>query len=84
MLDLIAQIKEIWENDRKRALDVANRIVESLKVEARAKPQVLGEESLRFTYLQLSQSFDPRHGGFGTSPKFPTLHNLLYLRARGG
>jgi hypothetical protein len=79
MLDLTAQIKETWEEDRKRALDVASRIVESLRLEPRTKPHPLGEESLRFAYLQLSQSFDPRHGGFGTAPKFPTPHNLLYL-----
>jgi uncharacterized protein YyaL (SSP411 family) len=79
MLDLIAHIKGIWIKDRKRALDVASRIVESLKVETISKTQSLGEESLRFAYLQLSQSFDSRHGGFGTTPKFPTPHNLLYL-----
>jgi uncharacterized protein YyaL (SSP411 family) len=79
MLDLIAQIKELWESDRKRALDISSRVVESLKREPRSKPHTLGEESLRFAYLQLSQSFDPRHGGFRTAPKFPTPHNLLYL-----
>ena len=79
MLDLIAQIKELWGSDRKRALDVSSRVVESLKVVPRSIPHSLGEESLRFAYLQLSQSFDPRHGGFRTAPKFPTPHNLLYL-----
>jgi uncharacterized protein YyaL (SSP411 family) len=79
MLDLIAQIKDIWENDRKRALDVSSRVVESLKLEPRIKAHTLGEETLKFAYLQLSQSFDPRHGGFRTAPKFPTPHNLLYL-----
>ncbi len=79
MLELTAQIKETWENDRRQALDVSNRVVESLKIEPSSKPQSLGEDTLRFAYLQLSQSFDPRHGGFGTAPKFPTPHNLLYL-----
>ena len=82
MLDLTAQIKELWGSDRKRALDVSSRVVESLKAEPRTKPHSLGEESLRFAYLQLSQSFDPRHGGFRTAPKFPTPHNLLYLLRR--
>jgi uncharacterized protein YyaL (SSP411 family) len=60
MLELTAQIKETWENDRRQALDVSNRVVESLKIESRSKPQSLGEETLRFAYLQLSQSFDVR------------------------
>ena len=25
------------------------------------------------------QMFDPEHGGFGSSPKFPTSHNLSFL-----
>ncbi len=79
MLELTAQIKDLWERDRTRALDVSTRIVESLHLEPSSKPQSLGEETLRFAYLQLSQSFDSRHGGFGTAPKFPTPHNLLYL-----
>ena len=33
MLDLIAQIKGIWESDRKRVLDVSSQIVENLKRE---------------------------------------------------
>jgi uncharacterized protein YyaL (SSP411 family) len=53
--------------------------VKNLKTEKRTKTQTLGEETLRFAYLQLSQSFDPRHGGFRTAPKFSTSHNLLYL-----
>ena len=79
ILELTAQIEEIWEGDRKQALDVSRRVVESLHLEPTSNPQSLSEETLRFAYLQLSQSFDPRHGGFGTAPKFPTPHNLLYL-----
>jgi uncharacterized protein YyaL (SSP411 family) len=79
MLELISYIKEIWKSDRERALDVSKRVEESLKYVKRAKPNSLGEETLKYAYLQLSQSFDSRHGGFGTAPKFPRPHNLLYL-----
>jgi uncharacterized protein YyaL (SSP411 family) len=30
-------------------------------------------------FQQLSQRFDSQHGGFGSAPKFPTPHNLLFL-----
>ena len=45
MLDLIAQIKDLWGRDRRKALEVSNRVVESLKMESRSKPQSLGEET---------------------------------------
>ena len=30
-------------------------------------------------YQELSKSFDEDNGGFGTAPKFPAAHNLLFL-----
>lgn len=30
-------------------------------------------------YRFLAQSFDSQYGGFGSAPKFPTPHNLLFL-----
>ena len=79
MLGLIAHIKALWGSNRERALDVASRVIESLRLEPETISHSLGGETLRFAYLQLSQSFDPRHGGFGNTPKFPTPFKLLYL-----
>ena len=30
-------------------------------------------------YAALASIYDPQNGGFGTAPKFPTPHNLLFL-----
>ena len=79
LLDLIARIKGIWESDRKSALDITKNVLSSLKIENKVDSQTLGENDLRFGYLQLSQAFDQIYGGFGTAPKFPTPHNLLFL-----
>jgi uncharacterized protein YyaL (SSP411 family) len=79
ILDLISSIQEIWKNDRSKAHNVTKHIIESLRYEPSTQSYSLGEETLKFAYYQLSNSFDQRHGGFGTAPKFPTPHKLLYL-----
>ncbi len=38
-------------------------------------PQQLISEAL----THFAESFDPKYGGFGQSPKFPSPHNLLFL-----
>lgn len=38
-----------------------------------------GTEAVDFAAEQLMSSFDPDFGGFGTSPKFPSPHNLMFL-----
>jgi len=39
----------------------------------------LDESVLQTAYEELSGRFDEQYGGFGTAPKFPTPHNLLFL-----
>ena len=39
----------------------------------------LDVDALHLAFTQLRRSFDPEHGGFGSAPKFPAPHNLLFL-----
>jgi uncharacterized protein YyaL (SSP411 family) len=39
----------------------------------------LSEEVLEEAYKNLARNFDEEHGGFGTAPKFPRPHSLLFL-----
>ena len=36
----------------------------------------------RQAYHELLHNYDPRHGGFGDAPKFPSPHNLAFLLQR--
>jgi uncharacterized protein YyaL (SSP411 family) len=78
MLDMIPRIKELWTSRRDEAEDIAAKIVSALK-EVPAQGEELNEDLLYDAYDTLFQIFDEHHGGFGTSPKFPTPHNLLFL-----
>jgi uncharacterized protein YyaL (SSP411 family) len=80
MLDLIPRIKEIWVTKHDEVLKSADQITAVLRQYSQEAPgEELGEPTLRNAFEQLSQRFDEQHGGFGSAPKFPTPHNLLFL-----
>ena len=76
--DLLTRIHEIWTTDRDALLQQAEQLVEQLRPRKTsgggADPQLL--DLAVSVYRKL---YDPRHGGFGNAPKFPTPHNLLFL-----
>ncbi len=79
MLELIPQIKELWNTKRDAVEAAADNSVKALKTAAESPGDELDEEYLYETYEQLLALFDDQHGGFGDAPKFPTPHNLMFL-----
>ena len=90
MMELLPKILDIWINNREELLDSADKILDYLtkaqKTEALTKD--LDGSFLARGYQALASIYDARNGGFGTSPKFPTPHHLLFLlrywRRQGG
>ena len=81
MLELIPRVKVLWEEKRGDLVESANSIVGTLESIARnLSPGDTPDRSvLESAYKELAGSFDSRHGGFGTAPKFPTPHNFTFL-----
>jgi uncharacterized protein YyaL (SSP411 family) len=81
MVDLIPRIQEMWENERDRLLEDADEVTDLLErsVTESGGTEAPDEEVLDEAFRQLSRQFDETHGGFGSAPKFPAPHNLLFL-----
>jgi uncharacterized protein YyaL (SSP411 family) len=80
MLELVPQIKDAWRTRNEDVMKSAEQITAALKqVSPGAPGEELGEETLKVAYNELSQRFEPEHGGFSDMPKFPTIHNVLFL-----
>jgi uncharacterized protein YyaL (SSP411 family) len=80
-IDLIEQLAAKWESDREIVTKAADQLTQALQDPAEMfspgpKP---GEDALERGYQQMARSYDPRYGGFGSAPKFPTPHNLNFL-----
>lgn len=77
---LIPGIVGMWKNERKRVGKATDKIKEGLQRSQQfEKGPLPGTEATDFAAEQLAKSFDTTHGGFGSAPKFPSPHNLMFL-----
>ena len=85
-LELLKQICHLWETRRADLMKSAEQLHEKLSEMTRHVET--GDVQLTPTVLDhavalLKQVYDPRHGGFGTEPKFPQPSQPALLLARG-
>jgi uncharacterized protein YyaL (SSP411 family) len=79
-MDMISHIANAWANDRNPLLEASEKITKGIQPRPSSGSMAeLGLDTLQKGYDQLAQAFDPKWGGFGSAPKFPTPHNLTFL-----
>ncbi|WP_160674968.1 thioredoxin domain-containing protein [Clostridium sp. C8-1-8] len=80
MIELTNKTKELWRDEKDRLFNSAEDISSRIKEAIKSTPgDVLGKETVELCFKQLVNNFDKVNGGFSSSPKFPTPHNLLFL-----
>jgi len=82
LMELLPRVQQLWESDdRSKLLEDAESVTDQLKsiAEDREEGEAPGSQVLGEAARQLSRQFDRTHGGFGSAPKFPAPHNLLFL-----
>ncbi|UCG93500.1 MAG: thioredoxin domain-containing protein [candidate division WOR-3 bacterium] len=80
MMELIPKIKSLWMTQQNQIVNVAQQTINALRKTTVDLPDDdLDRVVLKNAYRALLDSFDEKHGGFGSAPKFPTAHNLLFL-----
>jgi uncharacterized protein YyaL (SSP411 family) len=81
LVDLLKNVAELWKRNKSRLISTAERATEYLidYVQAKQREEELTEIVFDEAFIRLLDSFDQRNAGFGTSPKFPSPHNLLFL-----
>ncbi len=94
LMDLLLTVHEKWQTDRMALLKSADEMVSFLdkqndrkisNVKSVAINWKNGEEHDKSEQLLVmafeiyKRTFDEKWGGFGSAPKFPTPHNLLFL-----
>jgi uncharacterized protein YyaL (SSP411 family) len=80
LIDLIPQIKTLWSQKKDRVLHTVNQVAIALEhISHLSGTGFLDITINKTTYEYLSRNFDEDYGGFGTAPKFPTPHNLIFL-----
>jgi uncharacterized protein YyaL (SSP411 family) len=83
LLTVLDRIGSLWKSDRRRIFGAAESVMQFLGEHKGESVGKLGDDACEAAYRQLDQSFDSRFGGFGSAPKFPSAHNLLFLLRYG-
>ena len=81
MLELLPAIEEMWKEDRNRITESAEKIKSGFQksLEIGTSPSELPDSVIDAGVQSLASRFDRTSGGFGSAPKFPSPHNLLFL-----
>lgn len=79
LTELLTQISMLWHTQREKLLESGARIAAALRQNYDADAISPDTALLVSGARLLGQSFDHKWGGFGSAPKFPTPHNLLFL-----
>jgi uncharacterized protein YyaL (SSP411 family) len=84
MKQLIPRISETWKDRRADILASAEEITAGLGRQTnRGEGAALDPAVLKAGYKELMSQFDSKDGGFGSNPKFPTPHRLVFLLRYG-
>ncbi|MDP3980979.1 MAG: thioredoxin domain-containing protein [Chlamydiota bacterium] len=79
---ILPSIHEAWNKNRKGILKSGTSLLKLLKEQnslTGSGGEVLDQSIFDLSYGRYETSFDEAYGGFGSSPKFPSPHNLALL-----
>jgi uncharacterized protein YyaL (SSP411 family) len=79
LLELIPRILHVWKERRGEVLSAAEGMTALLEPGPTGPGLRTPEEALARATGELRYRFDREHGGFGTAPKFPSPHTLIFL-----
>lgn len=79
LIPLLQAVSAKWKHDRNALISAGNEITEFLNRPGGGKSSYPTEEDVKRAAKQLADSYDEEYGGFGSAPKFPSAHNLLFL-----
>ncbi|MBI1858117.1 MAG: thioredoxin domain-containing protein [Candidatus Melainabacteria bacterium] len=78
--ELLMHIRKIWDTENTKAVNAAKQIVELLEeISTHSKSVSFDKTVIDKAFHQLKARYDVHFGGFGSSPKFPSPHLLLFL-----
>jgi len=78
-VELIDRVELLWKNDRKGLIEASESINSALSSRSEIDTVEFSDSMIQNGYEHMVKQFDSEHGGFGSSPKFPSPHQLLFL-----
>lgn len=81
--DILIRINEGWKNERDAIISSGQEIVSQLKSHnAQSQSELLSADIFEKADASFMDRYDKEFGGFGSRPKFPSPHHVIYLLRR--
>ena len=77
--DVLNAVAMQWSTEREKLLQSAENITDMLKNTESVKTNANKVDIVETAAEMLRKSYDSIHGGFGSAPKFPMPHELMFL-----
>ncbi|WFN35100.1 thioredoxin domain-containing protein [Methanogenium sp. S4BF] len=80
LIDILGEIVTLWQKNNTGVRDSAGKLRAAMEKQAAHPPEgTFGGDAVHTAFRELSGSFDEEYGGFGTTPKFPSPHTIVFL-----
>lgn len=77
-MELTDEVARLWHSDRQRLLSLGQEVTRHIAPQRTVSAEP--DRALLWRAVrELSRRFDRVNGGFGTAPKFPAAHELIFL-----
>ena len=83
LMDVLGAIEMQWQQDKDQLVESGQKVADFLLDRRENAPAKREEDLLREAREYFGHQFDREYGGFGTAPKFPAAHNLIFLLRYG-
>ncbi len=83
--EVLEAINRVWREDRSQALKSGDELAATIQNNAHSQLPALGplsQQNLDQAAMQVAQSYDRQHGGWGKAPKFPQPMTIEFLLMR--
>lgn len=81
LTELLSAVAQEWRINKDKILSSSDKILSLIdrRQDTDTKAAAINKEVIYKAEEQFRKSYDERWGGFGSAPKFPSAHNLLFL-----
>lgn len=79
LIDLLRAVNVKWRSDRSGLMKTAAELTAGISASQKGRTAQADTSVLSRAVAQLKDSYDEEYGGFGSAPKFPSPHNLIFL-----
>lgn len=79
LIYLLEKASKLWESERSSVNLYADNLSMHLKNDGEKNNGETDESLTDKAFIQLTENFDAKWGGFSKAPKFPMPHNLIFL-----